>query len=181
MIDKVPRNEIEDEEEEIDRPTDDSVCQGITMHKDDDSYDDACSLMLESTSSGRTTTPKDVNHIPAPYAVLLPLHPISEGDQLLIDYGQEWFESRSGAIMTNVPQESMHVHEPRRHHRRLPGCVSKFTTVEGGGTYLTAKINIPKGTLIEVTRALLVEERPQLRYSLEFNFDSTPPRFGCTI
>jgi len=83
---------------------------------------------------------------------------ISRGDQILSYYGDTWFRGAKRPTEEINPCSNPGVdglcHVDLASATVLPGCPLKFTTLSRGKLY--ASINIPEGTVIEVSRALIL-------------------------
>ena len=83
------------------------------------------------------------------------------GDQMFIDYGDEWFTSRKfEEIIPEFYPDKRYLHIEDIHHfkGRIPGCMTKYTNIFFDGSYfgIEAARDIKKGTVIEVSRALFL-------------------------
>ena len=101
---------------------------------------------------------------------------IQKGSQIFSFYDTEWFTLRNlQAIDPFSLQETypdvIRVADIHNDRGRIPGCGSKFTEIKKilhsttkqlMSSELVAKVNILKGTIIEVTRALLLSEGDHL-------------------
>ena len=79
---------------------------------------------------------------------------IMTGDQLFLAYGPNWFEIRN-LMELEAADELVHLHDIQNQPGRIPGCGMKYTQFINNK--LLAKTFIPKGTVIEISRVLLLE------------------------
>ena len=73
---------------------------------------------------------------------------INQGDEIFFNYGETWFESR------NIHHKKVVERPAVRSRRDIPGCPQYYTYIDNRKLY--AKRAIPKDTIIEVARSLLV-------------------------
>jgi hypothetical protein len=73
---------------------------------------------------------------------------INQGDEIFFNYGETWFESR------NIHHKKVVERPAVRSRRDIPGCPQYYTYIDKRKLY--AKRAIPKDTIIEVARSLLV-------------------------
>lgn len=74
---------------------------------------------------------------------------VAPGEQLLVDYGDDWFDERK------IPHINLAVEETT-HHSDIPTvCAEDWTAVTFDNTVIAAR-DIPANTVIEISRALLL-------------------------
>lgn len=99
------------------------------------------------------------------------IKPIKVGDQIFSFYESDWFALRNLQEINPVDLKAtlpdiIHVGNIHKSSGVIPGCTSKLTTIRKyrddrtgrPATELIAKRNLTRGTIIEVTRALLLSE-----------------------
>ena len=94
---------------------------------------------------------------------------IFPGDQVFSNYGDDWFSARglNEVFPRKHPNKNiLRVDDLENDPGRIPGCSYAFvdTVFNNNKLHLHAKANISRGTIIEVTRALLLPEE-RMRFS----------------
>ena len=95
-------------------------------------------------------------------------HEIFPGEQLFLYYGSSWFEDRNMRDMFSLQQDNVLLKDSMKISMdnafvddqlvSIPGCATLFTYFDATTQKLHAATDIPRGTIIEVSRALLLPE-----------------------
>lgn len=120
---------------------------------------------------------------------------IEIGEQIFSNYGSDWFEYRQQTELEPSKSDNKNdiFYQPNIYTSRsssshisrsnlgrtstvLPGCSTKYTFYDKDKQRLIAMNNIPKGTIIEVSRALLLPELPFTAYGALTEFLWWKPR-----
>eukprot|EP01038_Epipyxis_sp_PR26KG_P010946 gene10946-14698_t len=95
--------------------------------------------------------------------VLITPKRICNGDQIFTNYGREWFserniEEKSVINLANNHPDILHIDDIQNGIGRIPGCPTMLMHYDVSLQTMVANYNISKGTVIEVSRVLLIPE-----------------------
>eukprot|EP01038_Epipyxis_sp_PR26KG_P005181 gene5181-7209_t len=92
---------------------------------------------------------------------------IFPGDQIFSYYGEGWFEQRGyeeASTRHTLNTDVLRVENAHTKFGRIPGCTTKYTIFDNDSKQLYSAIDIPRGTIVEIARVLLIPVSPALLF-----------------